>query len=287
MSHVAMAISLVAGAMAGTPSGPGDDFCLKAGPYVVTISIAWAHTVRSIVYAGDALGAATGFYGTVFSSAKGKYVGSGHTEGGKEQVREVSLEVDGRKLTPHAGQTYTGKQVRLIKTADLDRLRFVTVLELTPDYLVEYKQFEALAAQPVHQFALYAYCWSVNTREWTAELANGKMIDGSFSEDGGWRISDSVRWAAAYDPAAGKGVAMYHPELIPTGDPAGCRSGFWDVKERYHKYDVFLRVPSTIPRGDQSPRFTMVSACFTALPAAWREACRETVLELERDFPRK
>lgn len=245
-----------------------EDFSLVAGDYRVDINPDWAYTISRIVYKDYQLIARTGFNGTVLAAASGKYIGSGHTEGGKEIVEKIVLKVDGEAIHPESGKIYSGQEIVTVKTSRIGNLRFHTEIRLDRTGILESKRFEALERQEIHLFCLYAYGFNVNTVEWLAMLSDGTFRDGVFKNDGGWQLTaQDVKWVALYDPAPGIVIiASQEPVIKPTT----CRAnGLWDVKDRYHKYDIFI--PGPVPEGTESPLYTMAIKAFSAAPDDWRQ----------------
>lgn len=251
-----------------TAANAPSTFALISGAYEVEITPTYAYTITGIAFEGVQLGDRTGFYGTVIAPQPGKYIGSGHKEGGAERVEAIMLDVDGETTIPLAGRSYHGQCLRLTKLARLDQLRFEVVIELSVDGIKENKRYEALGDQPIHQFAVYAYCWNVSTTEWIARLPDGETREGTFRNDNGWQLKADPKWAAVYDPGTKKGILMLHPEIIPG---MGVRSAFWDVPRRYHKYDVFPKVTNPIPKGEKSGWYRLTIKGFSADEAAWKE----------------
>jgi len=73
----------------------------------------------------------------------------------------------------------------------------------------EEASFEAVENQKVYCLCLFLYCCNVATKEWLAILPDEQIKEGKFKDDGGWHISNSVKWFSLYDPASEKGMIFY------------------------------------------------------------------------------
>ena len=252
-----------------------DDFTLVSGSYQVNVNIKrCVYSVSKIMYENFPVGADTGFYGTVFDYDNGKMVGTGHAEGGREELKSVSLTVDGKEVVPRDGGKYEGGKIILKKTSHIADLLFNSEIELTENGLRETKNFEAVENQKVYFLCLFLYCCNVATKEWLAMLPDGQIKEGKFKDDGGWHISNSIKWVSLYDPASEKGMIFYFPKVVPT--PRLPRiTGIWDVKNKYHKLDIFLKLPEIIPKGEKYGPYTLIFKAFSAKPDEWKSESKK------------
>ena len=253
-------------------------FDLKSGSYELRISEKYKYTVRQIKYDGAVMGTKSGFYGTVIAHGIGKYVGAGHGEGGFEKVLKIELFVDGKQITPTAGNIYSGKKLLLRKISMFDKLRFRSEITLSPEGIVESKRFIATAKQPMHLMYIYLLCWNKSTDGWLAEGVDGKTYSGEFGTEfkgsNRWHLGKDVKWVANIDSKVGKGMLMYYPKPI-IGQSR--RSSFWEVKKAYNKYYLMLKTPKFFHAGYESPVYTMVLKGFSADKANFSKNAKATV----------
>ncbi|NOZ23132.1 MAG: hypothetical protein GXP25_18820, partial [Planctomycetes bacterium] len=166
---MAVLVLLGSAAFGDTDLAQEGEFSIASGDYEVQVSMKYAWTIRKIIFQGQELGRDTGFYGTIFAPAPGKFIGAGHTQGGLEKVESFELRVGRKKVKPKADGRYEGKTVTYEKSSLLDHLRVYVKLELTRDGIVMHKTWEALEDQKAKSLYLYQFCWSADTKEWIAE----------------------------------------------------------------------------------------------------------------------
>jgi len=254
-------------------------FSLESGDYRIDISSKYNYTIRRICFKGYDLGTNTGFYGTVIAPESGKYIGSGHTEGGVEQVIDLSITVDNTKIEKiKNGVTLKGELLRFNKVSKLDNLLFTTSIELTSEGLTESKSFEAVEDQKIHMLCAFAYCLNVKTTDWIAELKNGSIESGIFKNDKGWHLQKDIKWAAQFDKAASTGVLLYHPSVL---EGQGRKSTFWDVPKAYHKYYFMRAAPPVIKKGFKSEKMILKVSGFSAGEADWTGIVQKNVEALK------
>ncbi|MFO7947447.1 MAG: hypothetical protein R6V19_11620, partial [Armatimonadota bacterium] len=200
--------------------------------YTIVFSADQAWTIYSYTYREHMIGESTGFYGTVLIPRGGNFIGTGHTEGGREIVHSVKLLVDGKKQPLQVGETVTGDVVQLIKTSTIHKFHAKTIVTVTNDEVIEHQDLTATEDMDLKLMYLFMHCWLNSTTTWMAETADGEIIDGEFSSDGGYEVNRDTRWVAEYEPNMGISILCYSPK-IATGN--GSRTHLWD-HERYHKH---------------------------------------------------
>ncbi|HPP11258.1 MAG TPA: hypothetical protein PKW42_00865 [bacterium] len=259
-------------------------FSLQSGPYLVEISRKDAFTMKRFSFDGVNLGVATGFYGTIFAPGPGKYIGAGHTEGGKEEVKTLELKVDGQPLAIEAEKTFTGQTITFRKVSHLANLELTQLLRLAADRLVLSRTYRVLKEQPAYSLYVFQFCWSPETREWLAQLGDGRIKEGQFLDDDGWRLNEDIKWTAVYSPAHQKGVLLYYPEVIPGQQRKSC---YRDRKGVYHKYYLMMKLPALLSEGTLLGPYTAVLVGFKAPGPDWKkEAARQAEL-LQLNFREK
>jgi Glycoside hydrolase 123, N-terminal domain/Concanavalin A-like lectin/glucanases superfamily len=210
------------------------------------------------------LGTQNGFYSTVMATAPGKYIGGGHTQGGEEKVLSVELLADGKIITPKIG-TITAEHFLLRKVSMFDKLKFMSEITLTPEGIIESKNFIATADQPMHLMFIYLLCLNKDMTEWRAETGEGKIMSGKFDGDftgkARWLLQKDIKWGAEYNSNSKQGVLLYYPK--PSAG-MGRRSSFWEVKNTYNKYYLMLKTPKSYAANYQSPTYTMVLKGFSS-----------------------
>jgi hypothetical protein len=241
---------------------------LTSGKYTINISATFNYTMRSFKYNGVELIKPSGFCGTVIATKPGKFIGAGHKEGGAERLEAVQLSIDGNTAEIKNGQGYTGNRIILKKVSFLDNLKQVVTLTLTPEGLTESKSFEAIENQDLHLVYAFLLCWSTDTKDWIATLADGKTTEGTFTGSNKFLLEKDIKWTAVYAPGSETGVVMYFPKVIPG---KGRKSTYWDVKNAYHKYYLMMNVPGQIKKGFASKDNTIIIKAFNAKQDGWKK----------------
>lgn len=254
-------------------------FMLKSGDYAVDITKECKYSIRSIKYQDYMIASPTGYYGSVI---KGKnFIGTGHTEGGEEQVQSIEFFVDGKKIKPKTNATYSGKRITLKKISKLDKILLTATITLTPDGITDQRSFEVLGSIRLYRFYVFMYCFTVKTKEYMAVLPNGEIESGYFKGDNKSVIEKDVRWMAQFDPDAEKGIlTVFAPRKI------------WDVKikdvpSHYHKLYTFYRLPHRFKKGFKSPKMTVIVKGFSSSPDKWKKTSKEAALKIEKTMAGK
>ncbi len=236
------------------------------------------YTIRILEFNNCRLGTPTGFYGTVMAPQSGKYIGSGHTEGGCEQVIKISFTADGKEINPAPGSTVEAAKITMRKLSQLDNLLFQIEITVSGDGIVEQKKFTALKDQPIKLLYIFQACWSPATTNWLAETAAGKTLsgdfDGKFEGNSRWHLQEEVKWAANYNAVAGKGLVMYFPEAIKGKER---KAAFWEIKKAYNKFYLMLDTPATYSAGYKSPDYTLIIKGYNASTENWKTVVADTV----------
>ncbi|OQA88975.1 MAG: hypothetical protein BWY31_00160 [Lentisphaerae bacterium ADurb.Bin242] len=256
-------------------SAAAAEYTLESGDYSIRFAEELRHTVRSIRYRSFEIGTRTGFYGTVMAPEQGKYIGSGHTEGGVEKVLQWNLLADGKAVEPKDNEVLRAQRFVLEKISQFDNALFRVRIELTPEGFLEQKRFITLAEQKFHLLYVNLFCWNKETTDWFARTAQGAFESGSFRQEKVlWHLEKEIRWTAIYDAGAKKGVLLYYPEIIRGSSRKAC---YWEVPRAYNKFYMMAAFPIRCAKGWQSPVYSVFLRGFEAPDA---KAC-PAVLEKE------
>lgn len=205
---------------------------VKAGDYTIVFAAEQAWTIDSFSFDGNAIGGATGFYGTVLVPRGGQWIGTGHTEGGREIVHAVKLLVDGQEQPIEVNKTIEADEITLIKDSTIHKFRARTTITVCKDDVYERQELEALEEMDISLMYLFMHCWSHTTTKWFAEMPDGQTTQGELVEKG-FQINQDTRWIAEYEPNWGMGIIGYTPK-VATGP--GSATKIWVVPDRYHKH---------------------------------------------------
>jgi hypothetical protein len=170
---------------AGDKPGPAAYVTVETRDLTIEFAGDRAWTISSITHKGAAITGRTGFYGTVFSPVGGKWIGTGHNEGGIEKVESAALTVDGqpRALEDHA--TYRGHRAELRKQSVLGPIKLEAVYTVTDDRVSELHRYEATEEVKIGVLYGFMHPFLPSTTEWMAEKTDGALIEGAFDGQGG------------------------------------------------------------------------------------------------------
>lgn len=259
---------------------PEDGFITaKTRDYTIQFSAKQAWTIYNFTYRDHLIGHSNGFYGTVLIPVGGNFIGTGHTEGGREIVHAVKLLVDGLETPVEIGKVYTGSRIELIKDSTIHKFKARATITVTDDEVIERQELEALETFDLKIMYLFMHCWQGTTSKWLAELPDGETIGGDFNNEGNEVLKDT-RWVAQYEPNMGIGILGYTPK-VASGN--GSHTMIWNL-ERYHKfYTRRVGLPETFEAG-QKLDYTMIVRGVPDESGDW-EATRAAAEDLKRRYP--
>ena len=235
-------------------------------------SRAW--TIYETAYQGESASHHNGFHGAVINTGvpakegtTSGWLGTGHNEGGQEQVLQTSFALDGQPLKPKAGVAVTGSRFELVKDSLIGKLEHHAQITVTDDRITEHHTFEATADQPVVTMYAFMHCWEPTFDQWIAQPAEGDRLSGEFQSDDNNEVNQDVTWSAIYDSGRGFGVVTAYPEAYPSHD-RGAGTFYWD-KSNYHKQYLNIWGKGTIGAGTKLD-YTLVLQGFKAAAGEWR-----------------
>ncbi len=269
-------------ALAPTEAGPVGMIVAKTRDWTVAFDAERAWTIHHTEFRGRQASHSQGFHGAVINTgitAAGEpgvgWIGTGHTEGGREQVKEVKLELDGQPVALEAGKTYAGRTFKLVKDSQMGQLKHHAELTVADDRITEHHQFEASDDQKIATMYAFMHCWEPRFTRYAAELADGTMVAAEFetgpgndAKGGKQQLCKDAKWSAIFDEATGTGMVTAYPEVYPA-QSKGSGTHYWDL-QRYHKQYLNIHGAGTIPKGWKLD-CTLVLQGFEAKPDTWVE----------------
>ena len=269
-------------AVAADPKpGPSHVVAVETRDYRVEFGGERAWTICRILYKGTLLGDKNGFYGTVLIPQGGKFIGTGHTEGGVEKVEDVTLTVDGRLVELKDKAVYRGGRAELRKKSVMGPLRLEATYGVTDDCIFERHRYEAPEDTKLHLLYAFMHCWLPRTTEWIAEKPDGTIIDGKFDSSGNFKLREDVKWTALYDPVSRKAMLAWFPKVLAG---QGHRTTYWD-RTNYHKLYTQLYSGAFLAKGTKSEAALVVRG-VEAAPEDWKQAVKATAAETQQKFSR-
>jgi hypothetical protein len=231
-------------------------------------------------------------YGLVIDLGGNKFVGSGHTEGGAEDVRELRIEADGKPVDLSKGGTIEGQTFLVVKKSRVAFLDLETTLRLHGDTLEEEHKIAVRENGSISKMYGFMWAWLASTSEWMAQTAGDRAIEGTF-DNSDWEMQEDVRWSALFEPVSQTAILTQFPPDLPAG--AGRKHAFWDLAA-YHK-QYYQPLAARELKAGETFHF---AARVRALPANaenWKEVVRAAVgstpgvaktsvqMEIEKRFP--
>ena len=270
------------------------DMSLVSGDYRVVFDIGPTAkgSIVQIFYKDVELGTRSGWYGSVFCPASGKYIGAGHTEGGQEMVLEKSMTVDGQTVEMKEG-TFQGKQIVIHKISNLANLKLDSSWVLTPEGLDIGKQVSSTAEQPAHQLYLFQKCWSPKTDSYLFYRVDGTSGGGDFQpppanpKDAPRQVSWPVygeREAFCFSQFLAENQMAVLTFRTHVSEVTGINM-LWNVP-RYHKQYFWMDLPKVVPAGYQSPKVSFFIRAFEAADKnEWTAKATAIKDELVKQYP--
>jgi len=252
---------------------------VRAGDYEVVLSAAKAWTIYEIHYAGELLAGATGHYGTVLTPKGGNWIGTGHSEGGREIVHSLRLTVDGRDCAVEPGATVEGRRIELTKSSTIHKFAATHTITVTDAETIEHAVLRATEDHDLKKLYFFMHCWPKETDAWIAQPLEGDVVQGGFANDGGQQVRANTRWTAQHLPGRDLGLLCYTPHTLVT--PTSM-SFIWD-HERYHKYYTQHNDGASFKQGDELD-YTMVVKVVPGETGDWT-ATRAAAADLESRYP--
>lgn len=273
-----LALSAAPAAFAAGPKpGPVAYVTLETRDFRVEIAGDRAWTISRIVHRGAEITGRTGFYGTVFSAQGGRWIGTGHNEGGVEKVEQAVLTVDGQTRELSDGAAYRGARLELRKQSFLGPIRLEAVYTVTDDAIVERHRYEFTEEVKVGTMYAFMHPFLPSTKAWLAETADGRRVEGGFDEGGGHRLREDVRWTAIHDPTARRATLVWSPQVIEGRD---LKTFYWD-KNVYHKLYHSIYAKTTVPAGTRR-EVAVELRCVEAGAEDWQPAVTRLVEQLRQ-----
>ena len=215
-----------------------------------------AWTILDMRYDDDLFGHSNGFYGTVLVPRGGRWIGTGHREGGREVVNSLKLTVDGQERPVKVGETFSGSSVSLMKESSIHKFRALVEVTLQDDHVFERTQLTAVEDMKLGILYYFMHCFPPTTTQWVAELPDGEIETGALTDSGKMAVEKDTRWVAQFEPSRKLGLLCYTPRVI-TGNKS--QSKIWQ-KKHYHKYYLQQNQGQAFKAGDKLDFSVIVQA---------------------------
>lgn len=258
------------------------DLTLESGPYKVVLSEKEHFSIAQVWFGGYEIGTRTGYYGTILAPDPNKFIGSGHTEGGAEQLQSLSVEADGKQIEERNG-VFSGNLIKFTKITRLGNLLVTIDTVITPEEIRIDKKWVAEAEQKIHSFYIFQYCWNAKTDSWIVGYDEpDKFKTGTFADNEKFILSSEadVLWCAVYSTADKKGVMTFFNKYF--ANQGVCL--LWD-RQYYHKFYFWPKYPAVVPRGYQSPEYSIIIKGLGE-SSDWMKEARSQALVFEKKYPR-
>lgn len=264
-----LAVTLALGLLAAPPPASGV-FTAIAGDYAVSFSAAHAWCIHEVSYRGQVVIHSKGSNGTVITTGKpveegnkSSMIGADQSTGGREEVSDVTISVDGKEVLPQDGGRYEGQEVVVHKASKLAELEQLVTVTVKPDRIVEQVHLSAPKGQPAKQLLMFLHNWQPTFQEWAVRSASGELTQQSFEQ--GAPPNQSVLWGALYEPDRKLGFVTCHPAVLKLM-PGGSGMTFWG-RPNYRK-QAFTLGATAFPKGFTGD-YTLCLRAFDAEPDQW------------------
>lgn len=269
------------GRAAGEKPGPPITVTVATANYTVDFTGDRAWTLSRILHQGETITGRKGFYGTVFSPEGGRWIGTGHNEGGIEKIEKVTLTVDGKPCEFADQSVYRGSRAELRKTSMLGPIRLEAVYVVTDEGISEEHRYEVTEAVKIGVLYGFMHPFVPATTEWIAEKGDGTLVEGVFESQDGHPLSDDVKWTALYDPTTERATVIWYPEVL---SGQGLKTFYWD-KTVYHKLYNQLYSHAAVPAGTRFEARVILRS-IASDSASWKERAKGLAKEIQTAAPR-
>lgn len=259
---------------AGPKPGPTAYVTVETRDLAIEFAGDRAWTISRIVHKGAVITDRAGFYGTVFSPVGGKWIGTGHNEGGVEKVERAVLTVDGKACELKDKAVHRGQRAELRKQSMMGPIRLEAVYTVTDDRVIERHRYEATEEVKIGVLYAFMHPFLPTTTEWMAEKADGATMEGAFDSQGGHRLREDVKWTAIHDPKSQRATLLWYPQPLAG---QGLKTFYWD-KTVYHKLYNHLYSNATVAAGTKFEA-EVILRCVEADTASWKEKIRALAKE--------
>jgi len=236
-----------------------------------------AWTFQRILHQGQVVAGPAGFCGTVFAAQSGKWIGTGHNEGGIEQIEKVTLTVDGQPRDLTHQSIYRGEKAILHKHSRMGPFKLEAIYTITDDALHEEHRYEALEETKIATLYAFMHTWLPDSTEWLAVKPDGKEMAGVFASDSDFELQQDVKWTASYNPKNRRAMLAWHPQPF-LGQ--GLKTAYWD-KTVYHKLYHQIYANTTIAAGTKFDATVIIKGVETD-NAGWKDSVRKLAAGLEK-----
>jgi hypothetical protein len=247
--------------------------------WLAKFEAASAWTLDEIHWKGFKVAGPTGHYGTVLIPEGSNFIGTGHSEGGREVVHAVSLRVDGEERPVEVATTATGDKIELFKKSTIHKFDAEHTVTLKPTEIVEHAVLKAAEAHDLKLMYLFMHCIEPATTRWVAELPDGTIEEGEFASDLNMELSKDARWVAEWFPEQNLSVLLY---LTKLPEPENSSILLWD-QERYHKFYTKHNGTLSVAEGDVLD-YTLVFTVVEGETGDWA-ATKARAEELKAAYP--
>jgi len=266
---------------AGPRPGPPHVVAVETRDFKVEFAGDRAWTIHRIFFKGELVADKVGFYGTVFAPEGGKWIGTGHNEGGIEQVKRVTLTVDRKPCDLADKAVYCGQRAEIRKQSMMGPLALEATYIVTDDCLLERHRYEATEDVKIATLYAFMHAWLPRTTEWIAEKADGTIVEGKFDNSGNFKLRDDPKWTALYDPQNRRAMLAWYPKPLAG---QGIKTGYWD-KTVYHKLYNQIYSHAAVAKGTKFEAAVIVRGVETDA-ASWKQAAKTLAAETKSRFER-
>ncbi|MBI5683871.1 MAG: hypothetical protein HZC54_02200 [Verrucomicrobia bacterium] len=264
---------------AGPKPGPPHIVTIETRDLKVEFAGDRAWTIHRIFFKGELTGDRNGFYGTVFSAEGGKWIGTGHNEGGIELVKTVTLTVDGKPRDLADKAVYRGQRAEIRKRSMIGPLALEATYIVTDDCILERHRYEVTADVKIGILYAFMHCWLPRTTEWIAEKAGGTVVEGKFDNSGDFKLKDDAKWTALYDPQSRRAMLAWYPKPLVGQN---IKTGYWD-KTVYHKLYNQIYSHAAVVGGTKFEAAVIVRGVETDA-ASWKQAAKALAAETKARY---
>ncbi|OGV39131.1 MAG: hypothetical protein A2020_13645 [Lentisphaerae bacterium GWF2_45_14] len=255
-------------------------FYVSGGDLKVRFDARKFYTMNRIEYKGKLLGVDnTGsHYGTVFSFSGVGFIGTGHIENEKENLKSLDAWSNGKKIALENlknNEEIKSTDFKLVRKSEIKGIEISNTIEIKDNVI--YEEVELSPKEDIKIAFVYNFMhpWTTEMDRFAAETSDGKREEGIFVGDGKFRVNKDFNWAAFYSAPLKMGTVL---RRIENSSPGKSIIMLWDKPPSYRKF-YFKSSPNETLKKGAVYKLCLKTGFFECQPEEWLSAVEKTAVK--------
>ena len=257
-------------------------FYVSSGDLKIRFDAKKFYTMNRIEYKGKLLGVDNpgSHYGTVFSFAGIGFIGTGHTENQKENLKSLEAWSNGKKIglgNLKNNEEIRSSDFRLVRKSEIKGIEISNTIEIKGNAIRE--EVELAPAEDVKIAFVYDFMhpWTIEMDRYAAETDDGKEENGTFIGDGKFKVNKGFNWTAFYSASLNMGTVL---RKIENSSPGKSIIMLWDKPPTYRKFYLRSSAGETLKKGAVY-KLALKTGFFESQPEEWLSVVKKTADNLK------